>query len=82
MANSMLNMLLNLPEKMTSRTVSVPRSHQCGHRLAAEARNSEVLKAGMFMMKMPSSAKPRIASSTSMRSPAEPEQPGSSLRVS
>ncbi len=64
MANSMLNMLLNLPENSTSVAVSVQRSHQSGHRRVPSIPVwNEVLNHGMFMMKMPSKAKPRITSS-------------------
>ena len=64
MANNMLNMLLNLPENNTSVAVSVHLSHHSGQSsVPVKSTKNEVLNDGMFMMKMPSSAKPRITSS-------------------
>ena len=49
--------------------VVVHWSHQSGQRSVRSARaKNEVLNHGMFMMKMPSSANPRITSSVTMRS--------------
>ena len=62
-------MLLNLPENNMSRTFSANWSTAPGHRCepSASAKN-DVEKPGMFMMRMPSSAKPRTTSSVKMRS--------------
>ncbi len=63
-ANSMLNMLLNLPANITSVPVFTHWSHHCGHNsLPSRPEKNEVLNHGMFMMKLPSSANPRITSS-------------------
>ena len=69
MPNSRLNMLLNLPANSASRTCSASRSTGPVHRCdpSASAKN-ELEKPGMFMIRMPISAKPRRMSSVGSRS--------------
>ena len=72
--NSMLNMLLNFPEKSISRRPSAIWSTWPGQRCEPSASaKKELLKPGMFMMRMPISAKPRTMSSTGLRSLAGTE---------
>jgi hypothetical protein len=66
MPNTNPNSRLNLPANSRSRNATTQASS--GVVGASGGANSEWLKPGMFIMKMPSSANPRSTSSAAMRS--------------
>ena len=69
MPNTRPNMRLNLPANSSSRRATTT-PFEAARRRPAAGRTSNALKPGMFIMKMPSSAKPRSTSSAAMRSAA------------
>src|SRR6185295_9032792 len=65
------------------RTVSAVRSHHAGQRCEASASaKNDVLNHGMFMMKIPRSAKPRTMSIVTIRSDADIGRAGESMGFS
>ena len=68
MPNSSPNIRLNLPANSRSR--SQPAQASSGGRSAGGGANTEWLKPGMFIMKMPKRATPRSTSRAAMRSAA------------
>jgi len=68
MPNNRPNIRLNLPANSSSRSVTATASRELSG--VEGGVNSECVKPGMFIMKMPNSATPRNTSSASMRSAA------------